>query len=79
MLQWCHSITDPHTMINSSQARKDSVIAELKWFYRVSELPEATYSLLMEDRMKGKHTIQFGNFSIPLSFLETSMASELCY
>ena len=37
------------------QARKDSVIAELKWFYRVSELPEATYSLLMDDRKKSKH------------------------
>ena len=35
------------------KARKDSVIAEVKWFYRVSELPEAVYLLLMEDRKKG--------------------------
>lgn len=34
-------------------ARKESVIAEVKWFYRVTELPEAVYSLLMEDRKKG--------------------------
>ena len=29
------------------------MIAEIKWFYRVSELPEAVYLLLMEDRKKG--------------------------
>jgi hypothetical protein len=28
-------------------------MAEVKWFYRVSELPEAVYLLLMEDRKKG--------------------------
>ena len=30
------------------------MIAEIKWFYRVSELPEAVYLLLMEDRKNGK-------------------------
>ena len=39
--------------ISSSQDRKDSVIAEVKWFYRVSELPESVYHLLMLDREKG--------------------------
>ena len=35
------------------QARRDTVIADIKWFYRVTELPEAVYLLLMEDRKKG--------------------------
>ena len=30
------------------------MIAEVKWFYRVSELPESVYHLLMKDRMKGE-------------------------
>ena len=29
-------------------------MAEVKWFYRVSELPEAVYYQLMEDRKQGK-------------------------
>jgi arginine-glutamic acid dipeptide repeat-containing protein len=33
--------------------RKDSVVAEVKWFYRVSELPESVYHLLMQDRQNG--------------------------
>lgn len=37
------------------QARRDTVIAEIKWFYRVTELPEAVYLLLMEDRKNGRH------------------------
>ena len=28
-------------------------MAEVKWFYRVSELPEAVYYQLMEDRKQG--------------------------
>jgi hypothetical protein len=28
-------------------------MAEVKWFYRVSELPEAVYDLLMDDRKEG--------------------------
>ena len=38
----------------SLQDRKDTIIAEVKWFYRVSELPESVYDLLMQDRDKGK-------------------------
>ena len=30
------------------------MIAEIKWFYRVTELPEAVYLLLMEDRKNGR-------------------------
>lgn len=49
-----HLGTLVHTHTLSLQARKDSVIAEVKWFYRVSELPEAVYRLLMEDRKNCK-------------------------
>ena len=31
------------------------MIAEVKWFYRVSELPDAVYRLLMDDRKNCKH------------------------
>ena len=40
-------------LLNFPQARKESIVAEVKWFYRVSELPEAVYCLLMDDRKKG--------------------------
>ena len=40
-----------------TQAKKDSVVAEVKWFYRVSELPEAVYLLLSEDRKNGNRCI----------------------
>lgn len=58
----CIQATCHHPYINThslslTQARKDSIIAEVKWFYRVSELPEAVYRLLMEDRKKCKHPI----------------------
>ena len=29
------------------------MIAEVKWFYRVTELPESVYHLLMKDRKNG--------------------------
>ena len=70
------SLTHTHTHTLSlsfslaSQARKDSVTAEVKWFYRVSELPEAVYRLLMEDR---KNCKQFPDI------LSSSMETlELC-
>ena len=54
------------------QARKETVIAEVKWFYRVSELPEAVYLLLMEDRKEGKDKLlRFSVFSI--SFFSTDL------
>jgi arginine-glutamic acid dipeptide repeat-containing protein len=39
--------------------RKDTVVAEVKWFYRVSELPESVYDLLMQDRQKGNEADVF--------------------
>ena len=45
-------VLDMHFLF--TQARRDTVIAEIKWFYRVTELPEAVYLLLMEDRKNGK-------------------------
>ena len=32
-------------------------MAEVKWFYRVSELPEALYLMLMEDRKEGDQVV----------------------
>ena len=48
-----HKIWIRKVILNFMQARKESVIAEVKWFYRVTELPEAVYLLLMEDRKNG--------------------------
>jgi len=53
-------------MIIFVQARKDAVIADVKWFYRVTELPEAVYLLLMQDRRNG---IEHLSFTCTCSFL----------
>ena len=36
------------------QTRRDSMIAEIVWFFRVQEIPESTYLLLLEDRKTSK-------------------------
>ena len=49
------------------QTRKDAVVAEVKWFYRVSELPESVYCLLMDDRKEGADVCTAANlFAIKL-------------
>ena len=50
------------------------MIAEIKWFYRVSELPEAVYLLLMEDRKNGKF---FSQCVIVVIFYLLSFADPL--
>ena len=36
------------------KGRRDAVIAEVVWFFRVSEIPESLYAHLLEDRRKGE-------------------------
>ncbi|XP_019848994.1 PREDICTED: arginine-glutamic acid dipeptide repeats protein-like [Amphimedon queenslandica] len=52
-------------LINSFKGtRKDTVTAEVKWFYRVCELPEAVYYQLMEDRKLSEYAATFALTSI---------------
>ena len=67
-----------------SQTRRDSMIAEIVWFFRVQEIPESTYLLLLEDR-KSSRIIGVGALLIEFigSFLvvfhnERQMAGCLC-
>lgn len=57
-----------------NQARKESMMAEVKWFYRVSELPEALYLMLMEDRAQGA----LGQLNAHTQFLHTN-TSVCCW
>jgi arginine-glutamic acid dipeptide repeat-containing protein len=43
------------------QTRRDSMIAEIVWFFRVQEIPESTYLLLLEDRKSSKWQDVFAN------------------
>lgn len=65
-------------MFSISQTRKDSVIAEVKWYYRVSELPESVYSLLMDDRKEGADVCAVANlFAIKLRRIYKLLPREI--
>ena len=46
---WCVGMN----VIVLPQPRRDVLIAEVVWFFRVQEVPESLYLLLQEDRKSG--------------------------
>ena len=47
-------LCDCHFLLSLPKPRRDVLIAEVVWFFRVQEVPESLYLLLQEDRKAGE-------------------------